>query len=90
MGPIGPSKLMDIPFNPLNINLLATKAMSLLFTPVEISEGYVEPSDAQDDYQPLDQERIDLIKSKILITLFNLITNLQNLPYLILNERNLY
>jgi hypothetical protein len=68
---------MEIPFNKQNGNLLATKSMSLLFTQIEMSEGYVEPAEDQVDYQALDQERINLIKSVFIFKLKSLIFNLQ-------------
>ena len=53
---------MELPFNNLNGNLFGTKAMSKLFTQMEMAEGSIESTeDAQ--FGPLDQERIDLIKS---------------------------
>ena len=63
MGARGKIKLMEIPFNPTNINLFGTKALGQLFTSIEMAEGYVEPSEAQTEYQALDQNRIDIIKS---------------------------
>lgn len=51
------------PFNKSNINTYGTKLMSILFTKKEISEGTVEPT--KNKNKALDQDRVDLIKSKL-------------------------
>ena len=54
---------MEILFNNLNGNLFGTKAMSKIFSKTEMAEGYVEPADNHTQFEAIDQERIDLIKS---------------------------
>ena len=59
---------MLTPFSPENANICGTRNLSLLFTPEEIANGTVEPSEP--DEASLDQERIDLIK-RVYVKHFN-------------------
>ena len=65
----GKNLLSLVPFNKNNINIYGTKLLSRLFNKRELSEGSVEPIKAK--APPLDQRRIDMIKSIFFVFLFN-------------------
>lgn len=60
--------LLSTKFSMSNINLFGTKLMKILFTNEEMRHGTVEPT--KQDANSLDQQKVDLIKSSLLI--FNL------------------
>lgn len=58
----GKNLLTLAPFNRCNVNIYGTKLLGKIFNKKEHAEGTVEPMKSK--ALPLDQHRIDLIKSK--------------------------
>lgn len=61
----GTNLLTDVTAKPKKPNLYATQLLSILFTDEEIRNGCVEPRDANGKKDVLDQEKINLIKSRL-------------------------
>jgi hypothetical protein len=55
--------LLNVKWNPGNINTFATKLLSLLFTREELAPGYVEPG-PRSKLAALDPTKINLLKGK--------------------------